>query len=316
MNIILLGYNGLIGSYILKDLVKQIKKLPSLKITCVGRSIKNQPFKIKEINYEKWDFLTFSELKLFFFEKENIIINCIGKNQSNLKNLRETNLIFVERLLSYLNENKLSTHLIHLGSVSVYDTEKKDIGSVKNIKENSKIKFSDFYSKSKLEADNTIQNYQKLNEDKFSYTILRIANVISGSKKSSAYRLIEFLLKKGFWLKFSASTNYHFIHVKDVAVVISLCILNLKMSRNKIYIVSDNNNQFNLHKIYANRYNVKLHIIPIPAMLIKLIIKYFYLPKKILNFFLTISSEINYSNEKIKEELNFKTNYSLRDKSM
>lgn len=315
MNIILLGYNGLIGSYILKDLVKQIEKLPSLKITCVGRSINNQPFKIREIKYEKWDFLNFSELN-FFFEKENIIINCIGKNQTNLKNLRETNIIFVEKLLSYLNENKLSTHLIHLGSVSVYDTEKKDIGSVKKIEENSKIKFSDFYSNSKLEADNTILNHQKLNEDKFSYTILRIANVISCSKKSSAYRLIEFLLKKGFWLKFSVSTNYHFIHVKDVAAAVSLCILHLKISRNKIYIVSDDNNQFNLHKIYSNKYNVKLYIIPIPAMLVKLIIKYFFLPKKILNFFLTISSEINYNNEKIKKELNFKTNYSLRDKFM
>ena len=314
MNIILLGYNGLIGSYILKDLVEQVQRLPNLKIICVGRNNKNQPFKIKEVKYEKWDFLTFSKSKLFFFENENIIINCVGKNQGNLKNLRENNLIFIEKLLNYLNENKLSTHLIHLGSVSVYGIEKNDIGSVKNVTEKSEVKFSDFYSKSKLEADNTIQNFQKINENKLSYTILRIANVISYSKKSSAYRLIEFLLKKGFWFKFSDNTNYHFIHVKDVASAVTLCIFNLNIAKNKIYIVSDDNNQFNLHKVYSNAYNSKLHIIPIPARLVKLIIKYFFLPKKLLNFFLTISSEIYYNNEKIKKELNFKTNYSLKDK--
>ena len=100
------------------------------------------------------------------------------------------------------------------------------------------------------------------------------------------------MLKKGYWIKFSHNTNYHFIHVKDVASAVALCILIFNIAKNKIYIVSDDNNQFNLHKIYANTYNVKLHIIPIPARLVKLIIKYFYLPKKLLNFFLTISSEI------------------------
>ena len=314
MNIILLGYNGLIGSYILRDLVELVKKLPNVKITCVGRNNKNQPFKIKEIKYEKWDFLTFSKSKLFFFENENIIINCVGKNQNNSKNLRETNLIFIENLLNYLNKNRITTHLIHLGSVSVYGIEKNDIGSVKIVAENSELKFSDFYSKSKLEADNTIQNFQKMRDNKLSYTILRITNVISYSKKSGAYRLIEFLLKKGFWFKFSNNTNYHFIHVKDVASAVTLCIFNLNIAKNKIYIVSDDNNQLNLHKIYSNTYNVKLHIIPTPSRLIKLIIKYFFLPKKLLNFLLTISSEINYDNKKIKKELNFKTSYSLKDK--
>ena len=45
MNIILLGYNGLIGNYILKDLVQHLKKIHNFKITCVGRNIKNKPFK-------------------------------------------------------------------------------------------------------------------------------------------------------------------------------------------------------------------------------------------------------------------------------
>ena len=314
MNIILLGYNGLIGNYILKDLVRHSKKIHNFKIICVGRSIKNKPFRNNKIRYVKWDFLNFSKSKLFFFQKKNILINCVGKNSSNLKNLRETNAILIQKLVNYIQDNKISVRLIHLGSVSVYSVEKKRLGLVKNIKEKSRIKLSDDYSKSKLEADILIQNIEKVNNNKLSYTILRIANVFSYSRNSNAFVLVKFLLKKGIWLKCSNNTRYHFIHAKDVASVVLLSILNLKISKNKIYIVSDDNNQFELHKIYAKNYNLKLLVIPISLRFIKLITKYFFLPKKIINLFFTISSEINYDNTKIKKELNFKTVYSLKNK--
>ena len=307
MNIILLGYNGLIGSYILKDLVKQLKKIHNCKIICVGRKIKNKPFKNKKIRYVKWDFLNFSKSKIFFFSKKNILINCVGKNSSNLKDLRATNVIFIQKLVNYIRDNKISVRLIHLGSVSVYNAEKKKLGRIKNIKENSIIKSSDSYSKSKLEADIFIQ---KMNNN-ISYTILRIANVFSYSRNSSAFSLIRFLLKKGIWFKCSYNTRYHFIHAIDVASAVLLCVFNLRRSRNKIYIVADDNNQFQIHKVYAKSYNLKLLIIPISFRFLKLISKYFFLPKKILNLFFTISSEINYDNSKIKKELNFKTKYSL-----
>ena len=313
MNIILLGYNGLIGSYILKSLAKKIKKNFSYEIVCVGRNIKDKPFKNKKIRYIKWDFLTFSKSNLFFLKKKNILINCIGKNYGNVKDFKKINLIFIQKLLYYIQKNKISTHIINLSSVSVYNVEKKNFCKIKNITENSKIKLSNSYSKSKLDGDIIIQNSQK-NNNKFSYTILRIANVFSYSKNSHAFRFIRFLLKKGIWFKCSNNTNYHFIHVEDVASAVLLCIFNPKISSNQIYIVADDSNQFKLHKIYAKYYNLKLLTIPISAKFLKFIEIYVPVPKKILNFFITISSEINYDNFKIKKELNFKTQYSLRDK--
>jgi len=322
MNIILLGYNGLIGSYVLEDLAQQLKKGYNLKIVCVGRNIKNKPFKNRKIRYLKWDFLNFSRSKLFFFKKKNIIINCVGKNYDNSKNFIEINLFFIQKLVHYIQQNKISARLIHLGSVGVYSVEKKNFDIIKNITENSKTKStensktksSEFYSKSKLEADKIIQNAQKINNNKFSYTILRIANVFSYKKNSNAFRFVRLLLKKAIWFKCSNNTKYHFIHAKDVASAVLLSIFNLKNSRNKIYIVSDDNNQLQLHKIYAKSYNIKLLIIPISLKLLNFINKYLILPRKIINFFFTISSTISYDNSKIKKELNFKTKYSLRDK--
>ena len=158
-------------------------------------------------------------------------------------------------MIDFIQKNKIEARLIHLGSVSVYNVENKNFGKIKNIIENSKTKASDVYSKSKLEADNIIQKSLKINNNKFSYTILRIANVFSYSINSNAFSLIRFLLNKGIWLKCSNNTKYHFIHAKDVALAVLLCIFNLKISKNKVYIVSDVNNQFQLHKIYAKRNN-------------------------------------------------------------
>ena len=313
MNIILLGYNGLLGRSILDLLSKQFKINSNYKIICVGRSLKNKPLINKNIEYVKWDFINFKKSKLFFFSKKNIIINCVGKNHSKLKNLRDINLIFIQKLIDYIKKNRISAHLIHLSSVSVYDVGHINFGCSKNIKENSTTKSNDLYSKSKLEADIFIQNAKK-NYNNFSFTILRITNVFSYFKNSNAFNLVSFFLKKGVWFKCSQNSMYHFIHANDVAIAVKLSILKLEISRNKIYIVSDDTKQMQLHKIYAKNYNKKLLKISISAIFLNFISKWFPLPKKILNFFFTISSEINYDNSKIKKELNYKTLYSLKDK--
>jgi len=311
MKIILLGYNGLIGSYILRELAKHLKKNNNFNLICVGRNIKNQPFKNKNIKYKEWNFLTFNKSKLYFLEKENIIINCVGKNYNFNKNLKKINVIFIKKLIKYIQYNKLSVRFIHCGSVSVYGAEKNYVNRIKTITENSQLVPDDTYSRSKLEAEIYIQNIFKTNKKKFSFTILRIANVFSDSKNPNSFKLINFLLKKGIWFRCSDYTNYHFIHAKDVALAVFLCILHFKKSRDKIYNVSDDFNQFELHKIYSKRHLLRLLKIPIPMKILNVIIKYMPLSKKMLNFLLTISSQITYDNSKIKKELNFYSKYSL-----
>ena len=314
MKVILLGYKGLIGSHILEELVKYLEKKPKFDLICVGRSITDQPFKSKKIKYIKWNLLEFTKSKLFFLGKENIIINCVGKNYSSKKNLEKINIIFIKRLIRYIKENKILVRLIHLSSVSVYGVEKKCITKIKTITENSKTNADDLYSKSKLKAELCIQNISKIDRKKFSFTILRIANVFSELKSPNSFKLINFLLNKGIWFKCSDKTKYHYVHAKDVALATFLCVANLKKSRNKIYNVSDDINQFQLHEIYAKALKFKLLIIPISLQFLNLIIKPILMPKKIFNFFLTISSQTTYNNNKIKKELNFRARYSLKNK--
>ena len=314
MRIIILGYSGLIGSHILEVLVNNLKKNHNFDLICVGRNIINQPFKNKKIKYVSWNFLELNKFKLHFSNKENIIINCVGKNFNNSEDLQKTNVLFVKKLISYIKYNKVSVRFIHLGSVSVYGAEKQNINKIVNITENSQTNPDDLYSKSKLESEVIIRNFSKKNRTNFSFTILRIANVFSDSKNSNSFRLIKFLLKKGIWFNCSNRTNYHFIHAKDIALAVHKCILYLKKSKNKIYIISEDINQLQLHKNYSKRNFLKLIKIPISLKLLNFIISYISLPKKILNFILTISSQVNYDNNKMKKELNFTSSHSLRRK--
>ena len=314
MKIVLLGYNGLLGSHILSELIKYQKKNNKFNLVCVGRKTSKQPYKNKKIKYVKWNFIDFTKSKLYFLDKENIIINCIGKNLSSEENLYKINVLFVKKLINYIQYNKSIVRLIHLGSVSVYGAEKKYSNEIVNISENSQINPNDTYSKSKIEAEICIQNFSKNNKKNFSFTILRIANVFSEFKNPKSFKLIKFLLNRGIWFKCSNNTNYHFIHAKDIALAVLHSILYFKKSRNKIYILSDDINQFLLHKIYSTRKIFKLLKIPVPLKLVNLFIKNIPLPRIILNFLLTISSQINYNNYKIKNELNFHPIYSLRKK--
>jgi len=314
MKIILFGYNGLIGRNILELLVKNINKSNKFNLICVGRKINTQPFKNKKIKYIKWNFTEFSKPKLYFLKKNCIIINCIGKTDSDMKNLKKINVEFIKKLINYIQVNKILARLIHLGSVSVYGAEKKYINKIKIISEKSVTIPYDIYSESKLEADTYIQKISKINKKNFSFTILRIANVFSEFKNSNSFRLVHFLLKKGIWFKCSDLTKYHFIHAKDVALAVFLTILCFNKSKNKIYNVSDDINQIQLHKIYVKKNNSKLYIFPISLKYLNLIVKNIPIPKILLNLFLTISSQVTYNNSRIKKELNFRCKHSLAKK--
>ncbi len=308
MKIVILGYTGLIGKNILEYLAKD----KSLYIACVGRNINNKPFTSSKIKYFRWDFNSFNKSDIFFLNQADVVINCVGKMSNDQILTQKINITFIQKLLKYINTHKFKIRFIHLGSISVYGVNKYSIGYPKLISENSSTKLIDFYSKSKLKGDLFIQNNVEQNLNKyFSYTILRISNVFGGRKKSNLFKFIELTLKYSFWIRCSKHIVFNFINVKDVVQAVVLVISKLKISKNKVYIVSDDCKQGLVYRNYQNVFKKKIKIIKVPTSFIKFIFTFFPLPKKILNFFLIISSRTTYSNKKIKKELKFKPKYSI-----
>ena len=256
MRIVILGYTGLIG----KSVLEYLSKDNSLYLVCVGRNIRKKPYKNTKIKYCRWDFTTFKKSNLIFLNKANVIINCVGKNINTTNNFEKLNVFFIKKLIQHIKISKTRTRLIHLSSVSVYDSNKKNISSYKVISENSRIKPNDSYSKSKLDGDIIIQKSIKKSLNKnFSYTILRISNVVSNSKNSNLFKFVLFSLKSGFWIKSYDNIMFNFIDVRDVVQAIILIISKLKISKNKIYILSDDCKQSKIYKNYQNLYKKKNH---------------------------------------------------------
>ena len=88
-------------------------------------------------------------------------------------------------------------------------------------------------------------------------------------------------------------------------------IKKLIISKNKIYILSDDCQQKLLFNAYRKFFKKNIINIKIPIKLIKFVILFCPLPKKIFNFLLIISSKVTYSNAKIKKELNFRPAFSF-----
>jgi nucleoside-diphosphate-sugar epimerase len=152
----------------------------------------------------------------------------------------------------------------------------------------------------------------KKNNKNITFTILRVSNVFGGKKKSNLFRFSFFLIKLKLWIKSFDDVMFNFISVKDVARAVALSISKLRISRNKIYIISDDVKQKKLYINYLGRKN--FFTVKIPISLVKFVINFIPLPKKILNLLLTISSRVTYDNQKIIDELSFTPLYSIHKK--
>tara|TARA_A100001011_G_scaffold375146_2_gene436355 strand:- start:2753 stop:3703 length:951 start_codon:yes stop_codon:yes gene_type:complete len=308
MRIVILGYQGLIGSNILENLVTNT----SFDLFCVGKNINNRPFKRKGIRYFKWDFINFNKKNLFFLNEANIIVNCVGKNYENANDLEYINYFFVKKLLKYVGAFKFNVRLIQLSSVSVYGGPINYQGQKKIISEKSVIKINDLYSKSKIRSDILIKNTIRDNTIKnLSFTILRISNVFGGKKKSNLLKFVTFSLKSGFWIKCFDDVVYNFVNINDVSQAVINTVERLKVSKNKTYIISDDCKQLKFFKLFKKIHKKKIIKITFPYFFVKILINLIPMPKKVLNFFSTISSRIAYSNKKASRELNFKPRYSI-----
>ncbi len=309
MKIVILGYNGLIGNSILDHL----NKIKSFSVICVARNIKYKPYINPRIKYFKWNFTSFEKSNLSFLKKVDIVINCVGKTDEGKKNLKFINFIFINKFLDYLKSHKDKLRIIHLSSISVYGGHSSFLGKKKIINENSNILTDSIYSKYKFQADLLIKNmiHKKYNKN-LTFTILRISNVFGGKKKSNLFRLIFFLINLKLWIKSFDDVMFNFVSVKDVAQAVVLSISQLKISKNKIYIISDDVKQKKLYKNQLGR--KKFFTIKIPINLVKFVINFMPLPKKILNLLLNISSRVTYDNQKIIDELSFAPSYSIHKK--
>ena len=107
--------------------------------------------------------------------KSNIIINFIGEIYLTHR-MMSKNVLFLKKVLKILNKNKKKL-FIHLSTAGVYNyLNLKTKKSYQN-----KLAYN-FYEKTKIDGENTLLDYQKINRN-FKLRIIRVAGLIDLKKK-------------------------------------------------------------------------------------------------------------------------------------
>lgn len=203
MRYLILGSNG----FIAEGIIKYFKKK-----------------KIKFIKYKK-----IADLIPNTIEKNDIIINCLGKNIKKINNYELKNKIqLIIRSKKKILWIQLSTPLIYNQKIET-----------KKINEKTKELPFNEYALSKLKFDNYLKKKKNLN---FSYLILRISTVYDKKMRSRVLRKLKLLNNSFFYsLILNKKTVFNYVSLEELVFYIYKLSIN-KKSWNRLILISQNIN--------------------------------------------------------------------------
>ena len=301
MNICILGYSGKIGSNLLNKL-----KVNKNNLIFVSREKKEE---INKYRYIYCDLNSISEELIKVLKDCDILINIIGEYRDESKML-QTNFELVQNLLDQINNNQREKkiHFIQLSSCSVYGYNYEE----RLLNENSKTLPTNYYGKTKLDAENIIK---KNINNFFTYTIIRPSGVIDNlDRKSSLFKFLEIATRKFVVLFGKKDSIGNFIHVEDLTQLIIEVSFN-KKAENKIFNISDNFYYFKVLEDIDKKLSIKPMRIYFYSNLF--LILYSGLRRIILNFLKIpdirfLAYRTKYDSSLIRTELNFKFSENIQ----
>jgi nucleoside-diphosphate-sugar epimerase len=250
MTILLTGSTGFVGKHIFQNLNEK-----GYKIKTIGRNVSNDIlYNFNLILKNLPDF----EIVIHSAGKAHILDESYSKNNSQF----DFNSIGTDFLLKSLSESKIPRYFILISSVSVYGLDAGEL-----INENFPLSANDAYGKSKIETENLVINWCKVN--KVTLTILRLP-LVFGLNPPGNLGIMLNAIKKGIYFNINSG-----IAKKSIILVtdISKFIL-LSYKTGGIYNLTDGYNPtfYELSKHIAKQFE-KNYIFSIPLFLINPIAK-------------------------------------------
>lgn len=267
MRYLILGSKGFIGEGIIKYL--KIKKN-------------------KIIEYKKISELIPSQIK-----KEDIIINCLGKN------IKKTNTHELKNKIQLIKRFKKKILWIQLSTPLIYDQKRNS----KKINEIAKELPFNEYALSKLKFDNYLKKQKSSN---FSYLILRISTVYDKKMRSRVFKKLKLINNSFFYsLIVNQNTIFNYISLDELVVYIYKLSI-IKKSRNRLILISQNINLIKLigrsaeKNYFLNRFfiSIKKIFVLFFSEQVHFLTNKNLIENNYLQRFIKIESK-NYSNKKI-----------------
>ena len=292
--ILITGANGCIGTHLVKRLVNtdNLKDIP----------------KTGNISFLNLDITNSKEL--LQLENIDIIIHLAAKVHEKAQSEKEKEEFYLVNTKATENLYKLGLknnidHFIFSSTIAVYGSETKS-----KVSETSEINPKTAYAKSKYQAEKVgLGLYQHYD---FPITTLRLATVYGEFDRGNYKSLIDFS-KKGI-VPFIGGGDAHkaVVYVKDVVNLIIKIIKNNK-TYGETYIVAEDNYKYKeLISIIEKVFEINIYKIKIPNFIISAFER-MNIDIALIDKLITLSNDFKVSNQKMKEKLNFKPEYSFYD---
>tara|TARA_B100001287_G_scaffold275387_1_gene282865 strand:+ start:967 stop:2664 length:1698 start_codon:yes stop_codon:yes gene_type:complete len=266
MNIILTGSTGFIGQEILKTLSflgHNIYSISKSKISYFHSSDFKKHF-IIDLSGD------LSELKKLLGQAD-VFIHCAGDASfGNGWHYKAQNFEPTKKIVDLINACSPKVHFIFISSLAVTDRPKFNSCKVPITEESFNSPTTD-YGKSKLLSENYIKN------SGITYTILRPSMVIGEGMRILSH--FSYFFKKFFTSKFrvfyGSNGKLPYIHVSDLANIVSLCINDRRSDNETFFCNSDNISLRDLFQMFEpNKFVLNLKFLEIMLTPIKRILPF------------------------------------------
>ena len=184
--------------------------------------------------------------------KSNIIINFIGEIYLTHR-MMSKNVLFLKKVLKILNKNKKKL-FIHLSTAGVYNyLNLKTKKSYQN-----KLAYN-FYEKTKIDGENTLLDYQKINRN-FKLRIIRVAGLIDLKKSNLKINLLK-LYKLKFLILLRNKNSYIFYFKKKILLKEILFLMSGKKNFQIIDLIKSETITF-FYKKFLRINNIRVFYFP------------------------------------------------------
>tara|TARA_A100001011_G_scaffold400698_1_gene517709 strand:- start:416 stop:1396 length:981 start_codon:yes stop_codon:yes gene_type:complete len=229
MKILITGVTGFVGGEILRFLSLKFGKS---NVHGTGRNY----LKSKKLIEEGFNILVGDLENINFVNNYlrgyDLIIHCAAKSSiwGTYNSFYRANILATKNILNVLTDH---SQIIYISSANIYFNYKNQL----NIKEenvNTK-NFSNFYSKTKYEAEKLVLNQSK---DKY-VTVLRPRAIIGKNDTVVFPRLIKAFKQKKLKIIGNGKNIIDFTSIKNLCHAINLCIIKKEIANKKIYNITN-----------------------------------------------------------------------------
>lgn len=211
--ILITGAAGFIGSHLIDLLLEEGATIGNLRLFVKNNeSLENLPRKKLDIIYGDIRDKNAVRKAMEGIETVYHLAAKIDFEGKDYKEYKEINVEGTQNILDCCKEGEIQK-FVFFSSIAVFGLP-ADIGNILNWNETHPKTYTNFYGRSKLEAEKRV--LRAFDEKKIPYIIIRPASVYGPREKGPTFELYKAIKKHLFFIVSNGNNKMHYVYVKDL----------------------------------------------------------------------------------------------------